>query len=98
MERSDHMERRRDEQREDAIESLREIIRENRADLTDVERTVIAHRFQIDGESGVGKTGSRKLTLEQVGRLIGVTKERVRQIQAKAYKKLRARMEADFLV
>jgi len=98
MERSDFAERRHEEAREDAIDELRRIIRENRADLTDVERTVIEHRFQIDKDSGKGKDSSRKLTLEQVGRLIGVTKERVRQIQAKAYKKLRKRLEADFLV
>ncbi|MFW5681966.1 MAG: sigma factor-like helix-turn-helix DNA-binding protein, partial [Phycisphaeraceae bacterium] len=35
--------------------------------------------------------------LEQVGKIIGVTKERVRQIQNKALQKLRVSIEDDFL-
>ena len=38
------------------------------------------------------------LTLEQVGKIIGVTKERVRQIQNKALEKIRLQLEDDFLV
>ena len=37
------------------------------------------------------------MTLEQVGQIIGVTKERVRQIQNKAMEKLRLELEANFL-
>ncbi|MBL4699666.1 MAG: RNA polymerase subunit sigma-70, partial [Phycisphaeraceae bacterium] len=37
------------------------------------------------------------LTLAEVGRLIGVTKERVRQIQNKALKKIRVTLEGDYL-
>jgi len=37
------------------------------------------------------------LTLEEVGRIIGVTKERVRQIQNKALIKIRAVMEEGVL-
>jgi RNA polymerase primary sigma factor len=37
------------------------------------------------------------LTLEQVGKLIGVTKERVRQIQNKALAKLRVTLEDGYL-
>ena len=56
----------------------------NRAELTAVEQTVIHHRFGIDaGEN------AQPLTLEQVGQIIGVTKERVRQIQNKALEKIR---------
>ena len=36
-------------------------------------------------------------TLEQVGLLIGVTKERVRQIQNRALEKLRSKLQDDFL-
>lgn len=60
---------------------LREIVGNNLEDamksiLTERERTVIKLRF-IDGKN-----------LEEVGKLIGVTRERVRQIEAKAIRKL----------
>ena len=38
------------------------------------------------------------MTLEEVGRVIGVTKERVRQIQNKALEKLRATIDNEVLV
>jgi RNA polymerase primary sigma factor len=37
------------------------------------------------------------MTLEEVGRVIGVTKERVRQIQNKALEKLRTTIEAEVM-
>ena len=37
------------------------------------------------------------ITLEQVGKIIGVTKERVRQIQNKALNKMRVTLEERFL-
>ena len=49
--------------------------------LTDRERTVLIDRYGLD--DGVEKT------LEQVGQKIGVTRERVRQIEVKAFRKLR---------
>ena len=50
---------------------------------------VIHHRF------GIGKERAKAdpLTLEQVGQIIGVTKERVRQIQNKALEKIRYHLE-----
>ena len=60
----------------------------NDAELTQVEQTVIHHRFGIGA-----KKGAEPLTLEQVGQIIGVTKERVRQIQNKALEKIRLHME-----
>ena len=50
--------------------------------LTPREQTVIRLRF------GIGQDESR--TLEQVGRNLSVTRERIRQIEAKALKKLKA--------
>ena len=49
--------------------------------LTDVERTVIIFRFGLNDEE--------TLTLESIGKRFGVTRERIRQIEAKAIDKLR---------
>jgi RNA polymerase sigma factor (sigma-70 family) len=55
-------------------------------DLADPERLVITLRF------GLG--GAEPLTLERIGQRLGVTRERVRQIEAGAIKRLRALMAA----
>lgn len=93
MEKSNYQETRRADIEQDAVEELQQIIGENRAQLSDVEKTVIQARFAINQ----GDTG-QALTLEEVGRVIGVTKERVRQIQNKALEKLRATIEHEVLV
>lgn len=49
--------------------------------LTDAERTVIILRFGLNDED--------TLTLESIGKRFGVTRERIRQIEAKALEKLR---------
>jgi RNA polymerase primary sigma factor len=60
---------------------LREHIWEVLSTLTDRERKIIEMRFGlIDGKSR---------TLEEVGKEFGVTRERIRQIEAKALRKLR---------
>jgi RNA polymerase primary sigma factor len=88
FERSDHLETRRAEFIADSADEVRHLMDTNEADLTSVERTVIGHRF------GVGSPSQAPtLTLEQVGQIIGVTKERVRQIQNKALAKLRSTIE-----
>ncbi|RFA28268.1 RNA polymerase sigma factor RpoS [Alkalilimnicola ehrlichii] len=53
--------------------------------LSEKQRAVVERRF--------GLRGHEKATLEQVGSEIGVTRERVRQIQIDALKKLREMME-----
>jgi len=74
---------RRDAVEEDCIDELKAIVDRNLADLSQVEVTVIRRRFnwKQDEES--------PLTLEEVGQIIGVTKERVRQLEARAQNKLR---------
>lgn len=74
-------------ERQDA-EELRRIVESNEASLTEVERAVVMHRFALEGSEP-----GRAPTLAQVGRLIGLTKERVRQIQNQAFDKLRAAFE-----
>jgi RNA polymerase primary sigma factor len=93
MERSDYQESRRAGIEQDAVEELQQIMGENRAQLSDVEKTVIQARFAINSGQD-----APAMTLEEVGRVIGVTKERVRQIQNKALEKLRATIEQEVLV
>ncbi|MCB9850060.1 MAG: sigma-70 family RNA polymerase sigma factor [Phycisphaerales bacterium] len=90
IERSDHLERKRVDVEADCVDDLKMILSNNAAELTAVEETVIRERFALDtakADVPVPKT------LEQVGQLIGVTKERVRQIQNKALKKIRSALE-----
>jgi RNA polymerase nonessential primary-like sigma factor len=54
--------------------------------LNDKQRAVVERRF--------GLHGYRRLTLEEIGQEIGVTRERVRQIQLDALKNLRTMMES----
>ena len=55
-------------------------------DLPDPERNVVTLRFGLRGED--------PMTLESIGRRLGVTRERVRQIEAAALKRLRALLAA----
>lgn len=96
MERSDYLERKRDRIELECLEDLKRILFENSADLTAVERRVLDARFAL-GRGAAIKIGSRR-TLDQVGNLLGVSKERVRQIQNQAMQKLRAALEQDLLV
>lgn len=69
-----------------ADETSRQLLREQMKDILDSlsprEQRVIELRFGLD-EKG------RSHTLEEVGQKLGVTRERVRQIEAKALRKLR---------
>jgi RNA polymerase primary sigma factor len=87
MEKSDWQDRRRDAVEEDCIDELKAIVDRNLAELSQVEETVIRRRFNWKQED------ESPLTLEEVGQIIGVTKERVRQIQNKALAKIRTVME-----
>ncbi|MEM7625717.1 MAG: sigma-70 family RNA polymerase sigma factor [Planctomycetota bacterium] len=130
LERSNYQSEKNAAHEDDCADEVRRIVADNRAELSDVERTVVAARFNVgpgalptpvidkpvfrldaavevkprktDGfelpEPLRGRTSDAKpLTLEQVGKLIGVTKERVRQIQNKALKKIRLTLEEDYL-
>lgn len=97
LERSDHQDRNRDGVELDCIAELKEILQGNRAELTEIERRVLTARFALDNPTDDRGQPPRPLTLEQVGFLIGVTKERVRQIQNKALAKLRTALEESIL-
>ena len=66
-------------------ETDNKLVREVLATLTERESAVLSHRF--------GLADGRAKTLEEVGEHFGVTRERIRQIQEEALKKLRVGME-----
>jgi RNA polymerase primary sigma factor len=75
---------------EEASEHLqREGVRRALDSLPERERQVIELRY--------GLSGAEPLTLEEVGRTFGVTRERIRQIETNTLKKLRALPEAQML-
>lgn len=84
LERADHVSEVRSSREADAVREMADLISQDRAGLTEIERSVIFHRFGLDRP-----IESSQLTLEQVGGILGVTKERVRQIQNQALEKLR---------
>lgn len=94
LEADDYVEKKRENVVEDCVDELKRILLKNQADLSDVERTVILERFAL---AGPGRASNAPKTLEQVGLIIGVTKERVRQIQNKALRKIRAALEETYL-
>jgi RNA polymerase primary sigma factor len=91
MEKSDWIDKKRDVVEEDCIDELKQIVDRNLAELSDTEQTVIRRRFNWQQQE------ESPLTLEEVGKIIGVTKERVRQIQNKALAKIRKLMEEGVL-
>lgn len=95
LERSDYLDQRRSEHESDCVDELRGIIKNNAASLNEVEVKVLQARFALATVEGFPDDAPR--TLERVGLLIGVTKERVRQIQNRALAKLRDKMLDDFL-
>lgn len=64
-----------------ANELLKDELNEVLLELTDREEKVLRLRFGLDD--------GRTRTLEEVGKVFGVTRERIRQIEAKALRKLR---------
>lgn len=60
---------------------LRDQIKEVLVDLTDRERKILSMRFGLEDNI--------PHTLEEVGKVFGVTRERIRQIEAKALEKIR---------
>jgi RNA polymerase primary sigma factor len=66
-------------------ESDTALVREVFAALTDRERAILAMRFGLNDDT--------QRTLEEIGVHFGVTRERIRQIEAEALQKLRKRMQ-----
>ena len=81
LERSDYDVHKHDMQRADAVSDLLDIISANRAELCEIERTIVIERF--------GLAGDKPKTLAQVGGIVGLSNERVRQVQKAALAKIR---------
>jgi RNA polymerase sigma factor (sigma-70 family) len=83
LEKDDHLERRREEHHNYWVDEVRDIVNNNLADLSKTEMSVVKMRFSLDNVE------VKPLTLKQVGEKLGLTKERIRQIQNKALMKLK---------
>jgi len=94
LERSDYDVHRHEMQQEDSVDSLMEILERNRARLSWVEQTIVRERFALGPH---GKDG-RGRTLAEVGKIVGLTNERVRQIQKLALEKIRTVLDEEYLV
>ncbi|MEQ9455066.1 MAG: sigma-70 family RNA polymerase sigma factor [Phycisphaeraceae bacterium] len=92
FERSDHAERKAQEQELGCAEHVVRLLEHNVAGLSELEIEVIRQRFGFDEA-----TAEQPSTLLEVGKRIGLTKERVRQIQNRALRKLRKGLEETFL-
>lgn len=68
---------------------LRDLLKDIMADLTEREQNILKMRFGL--EDGVSHT------LEEVGKVSGVTRERIRQIEAKALEKIREHQKSKAL-
>lgn len=71
------------------LQNLRTKLYQSMVDLTDREKEIIILRFGIGGQS---------YTLEEVGAKFGVTRERIRQIEAKALMKLQHPIRSGHLI
>jgi len=69
------------------VERLRHILEQNVCELTEMETQILAQRFPAAQEA--------KLTFQEIGNAVGLSKERVRQIQNVALDKLRGVLAGD---
>jgi len=88
LEQIDHNQLRYERQQFSAVEALQEVLDGNLAHLDELEQTVIRERYALD-------SGGRKRTLRQVGQIVGLTNERVRQIQNRAFGKIRQALQVE---
>ena len=86
-EKSDWIETQRHEAAAYCTEELVKILQSNSANLSEAELEVIKGRFAFED-------GQNRRTLVEMGKILGLTKERIRQIQKKAVGKLRETLEA----
>jgi RNA polymerase primary sigma factor len=74
---------------EESVAPEEAVLRNSRAQLVAMVLATLAPREELILRKRFGIGQGRKYTLEELGRELGVTRERVRQIEAKALRKLR---------
>lgn len=67
-------------------EAIKELVDQMIDELPDRERDIVAKRFGLDGNN-------RIFTLDEIGKLYGVSKERIRQLESKAIRRLKFLIE-----
>ena len=67
------------------LKEIRGLVREALITLDDRERHIIRNRF--------GLLGGKELTLEEIGKTLNLSRERVRQLEREAKNKLRAELQ-----
>jgi RNA polymerase primary sigma factor len=72
------------------VSLLEEALHRALRELTDRERQVLSLRYGLDGDA-------EPLSLEEIGRRLGITRERVRQIESKALARLSVQREVQAL-
>ncbi|MBT5366060.1 MAG: sigma-70 family RNA polymerase sigma factor [Phycisphaerae bacterium] len=70
------------------VHAIREAVRSDNVQLTEIEKDVLRYRFGL-----FAGQNPPKLTLEKSGKLLGISKERVRQVQLRALHKIREVLE-----
>ncbi|MBI5724127.1 MAG: sigma-70 family RNA polymerase sigma factor [Planctomycetes bacterium] len=91
LEKSDYDVKRHQMQQDESVSSLRDILASNSARLSDLEMKIVNERFALGTEAHRGRT------LAEVGRIVGLTNERVRQIQNLALDKIRVALDEQCL-
>lgn len=86
LQESDEIDRRHDQQLDMAMANIREAVFRNYAKLTDIELAILLGRFPIHSHGP-------SFTLTQIGKRLGLSSERVRQIEGSCILKLRDAME-----
>jgi RNA polymerase primary sigma factor len=66
---------------QDEFDDLKQKLQDMLSNLTDLEQTIIKHRF--------GMEGAEQKTLEELGTMMNVSRERIRQIQIRTLQKLK---------
>ena len=91
-ERSNHSAEKNAAEERSCVEEVRRIYDDNEAGLSDIELSVVEKRFSFDDPDR-----PKNLTLQQVGKMVGLTKERVRQIQIGAMAKIKDTLDEQYL-